>query len=89
MQWKQVRIVLILVVIFTALWYVYPSIRTSDYWQYSPVRNALSSEQVEAIESDPLLTAADKTSSNNHRPSRPRHAAGESSAGPDLQGACT
>ncbi|SVD53764.1 uncharacterized protein METZ01_LOCUS406618, partial [marine metagenome] len=27
MQWKQFRIILILFVIFTALWYVYPSVR--------------------------------------------------------------
>ena len=60
MQWKQFRIVLILAVIFTALWYVYPSFRTSDYWQYAPVQNALNPVQAEAIDSDPLLTAADR-----------------------------
>lgn len=60
MQWKQVRIVLILAVIFTALWYVYPSFRTSAYWQYAPVQNALTPEQAEAIDSDPLLTAEDR-----------------------------
>jgi len=60
MQWKQARIVLILVVIFTALWYVYPSVRTSDYWQFAPVQNTLTLEQIEAIDSDPLLTGEDR-----------------------------
>lgn len=60
MQWKQVRIVLILIVIFTALWYVYPSLRTSDYWQYSPIQDTLTSGEIQAIDSDPLLTSTDK-----------------------------
>ena len=60
MQWKQVRIVLILIVIFTALWYVYPSLRTSDYWKYSPIQDTLTSGEIQAIDSDPLLTSTDK-----------------------------
>lgn len=55
MQWKQVRILLILAVIFTALWYVYPSFRTSDYWLLSPVQSSLSADEITRIDEDLLL----------------------------------
>ena len=55
MQWKQVRILLILAVIFTALWYVYPSFRTSDYWFLSPVQSSLSADEITRIDEDLLL----------------------------------
>ena len=55
MQWKQVRILLILVVIFTALWYVYPSFRTSDYWLLSPVQSSLSADEITRIDENLLL----------------------------------
>jgi SecD/SecF fusion protein len=55
MQWKQVRILLILAVIFTALWYVYPSFRTSDYWLLSPVQFSLSADEITRIDEDLLL----------------------------------
>ncbi len=55
MQWKQVRVLLILAVIFTALWYVYPSFRTSDYWFLSPVKSSLSADEITRIDEDLLL----------------------------------
>ena len=65
MQWKKVRIVLILLVIFTSLWYVYPSVRISDYWQYSPIKDSLSPDQIDAIDADPLLVLEDKVALKN------------------------
>tara|TARA_B100000029_G_scaffold516813_1_gene634901 strand:- start:84686 stop:87364 length:2679 start_codon:yes stop_codon:yes gene_type:complete len=65
MQWKKVRIVLILLVIFTSLWYVYPSVRISDYWQYSPIKDGLSPDQIDAIDADPLLVLEDKVALKN------------------------
>jgi SecD/SecF fusion protein len=42
-------------VIFTALWYVYPSFRTSDYWLLSPVQFSLSADEITRIDEDLLL----------------------------------
>lgn len=58
MQWKQLRILIILAVIFTALWYVYPSLRTSEYWLLSPFQSTLSPDEIKRIDED-LLTDAE------------------------------
>jgi SecD/SecF fusion protein len=60
MQWKQVRILIILTVIFTALWYVYPSVRTSDYWLLSPITSSLGADDITKIDEDLLLNDESK-----------------------------
>ncbi|MBM3264641.1 MAG: protein translocase subunit SecD, partial [candidate division Zixibacteria bacterium] len=61
MQWKHFRILLILTVIFGGFWYVYPSLRISDYGKSWPLRSTLSQGDIDKIAADPLLTEDQKT----------------------------
>lgn len=60
MQWKQLRLILILVVVFGGLWYVYPSLRISDYGKSWPLRGTLPQSERDKIIKDPLSTTAQK-----------------------------
>lgn len=60
MQWKQLRLGLILVVVFGGLWYLYPSLRISDYGKSWPLKGSLTQSELDKIAKDPLSTSVEK-----------------------------